>query len=200
MSKNQKSTASKETETAQSAKEMAAKEKKGESFRSPVKDPWSLTGKLIFWPLSAICSFILAVLYVFLVIHICYSTAGVGSYLIENKLVILGVSLGFFLILFLLEYAIRGHNRHLRLEEFCISVYLIPTIVYGILVVIFKSMFDESLQNAIDAMDNDTALFYFFSLMMLYYTLFAMVFRGFVAFLALMNEYSKMKKYKNKKR
>ena len=200
MSKPNKETTPKETEVAKSVKETAANQNTPNSLRSPVKDPWPMGGKMVFWPVSAICSFILAVLYVFVVVHICYSTAGAGSYLINNKLVILAASLGFFLILFLLEFAVRGHNRHLRVEEFCISVYLIPAIVYGILVVIFKSMFDESLQNSIDAMDNDTALFYFFFLLMFYYTLFALVIRGFVAFLALMSEYSKMKKYKNKKR
>ncbi|MBO7514882.1 MAG: hypothetical protein J6T47_04610, partial [Lachnospiraceae bacterium] len=163
-------------------------------------DPWPLSGKLIFWPVSLILSFILVVIYVFLVMHICYSTAGAGSYLINNKLVILAASVGFFAILFLLEFAVRGHNRHLRLEEFCISVYIIPVILYAVLLVFFKGQLDNSMQNSIDALDNDAALLYYYTLLMLYYTAISLVIRGFVAFLALMNEYSKMKKYKNNKR
>ncbi len=197
MSKPNKET-TKKNDTTNSAKEVSAKTKN--SLRSPVKNPWSMSAKMVFWPVSAICSFIVAVLYIVLVVHICYSTVGSGTYLINNKLVILAASTGFFLIMFLLEYAVRGHNRHLRPEEFCISVYLVPAIVYGILVIIFKSKLDESLQNSIDAMDNDIALGYIFSLLLLYYTVIALLIRGFVEFLSLMSEYSKVKKYKNKRK
>lgn len=190
----------KETETVKSVKETDVKDKEQKSPRPAVKDPWPLSGKLIFWPVSLILSFILVVIYVFLVMHICYSTAGAGSYLINNKLVILAASVGFFAILFLLEFAVRGHNRHLRLEEFCISVYIIPVILYAVLLVFFKGQLDNSMQNSIDALDNDAALLYYYTLLMLYYTAISLVIRGFVAFLALMNEYSKMKKYKNNKR
>ena len=190
----------KETETVKSVKETDEKNKEQKSLRSAVKDPWTLSGKMIFWPVSLILSFILVVIYVFLVMHICYSTAGAGSYLINNKLVILAASVGFFAILFLLEFAVRGHNRHLRLEEFCISVYIIPVILYAILLVFFKGQLDNSMQNSIDALDNDAALLYYYTLLMLYYTAFAFLIRGFIAFLALMNEYSKMKKNKNNKR
>ena len=190
----------KETETVKSVKETDVKDKEQKSLRLAVKDPWPLSGKLIFWPVSLILSFILVVIYVFLVMHICYSTAGAGSYLINNKLVILAASVGFFAILFLLEFAVRGHNRHLCLEEFCISVYIIPVILYAVLLVFFKGQLDNSMQNSIDALDNDAALLYYYTLLMLYYTAISLVIRGFVAFLALMNEYSKMKKYKNNKR
>ena len=130
----------------------------------------------------------------------CYTTVGTGTYLIYNKLVILAASTGFFLIMFLMEYFVRGRNRHLRVEEFCVSVYVVPAIVYGVLVIIFKGLLDETMQNTIDAMDNDAALGYIFFLLMLYYTVVALIIRGFVEFLAMMAEYSKMKKYNNKRK
>lgn len=197
MSKPNKETTLK-NDAANSAKETAAKAKN--SLRAPVKNPWPLSGKVIFWPVSAICSFILAALYVLLVVHVCYTTVGTGTYLIYNKLVILAASTGFFLIMFLMEYFVRGRNRHLRVEEFCVSVYVVPAIVYGVLVIIFKGLLDETMQNTIDAMDNDAALGYIFFLFMLYYTVVALIIRGFVEFLAMMAEYSKMKKYNNKRK
>ena len=52
----------------------------------------------------------------------------------------------------------------------------------------------------IDAMDNDYALFHYYFLLMFYYTLIALLFRGFFNFLGLMREYSKAKRAANSKR
>ncbi|MBO7514692.1 MAG: hypothetical protein J6T47_03630 [Lachnospiraceae bacterium] len=165
-----------------------------------VKNPWSLKKKMIFWPLSAIISCILTIFYTFLVIHICYTTVGTGTYLIDNKFVILAASVGLFAVLFILEWLIRGGNRRLRVEEFCASVYLVPAIVYGVIAWINYDKMKSNQLNMIDAMDNDYALFHYYFLLMFYYTLIALLFRGFFNFLGLMREYSKAKRAANSKR
>ncbi len=162
--------------------------------KAKVKKPWSLSQKLVFWPASLFVSFVITVVYTFLVMHICYSVAGAGRYLIDNKFVILAASAGLFVILFLLECLVRGGNRHLRVEEFCVSVYLVPAIAYGVAALIFHGRFDDAMKNMIDNMDNNDALGYYYFLLMFYYILIALLIRGFFNFLGLMRDFSKAKR------
>ncbi|MBR5348795.1 MAG: hypothetical protein IK125_06125 [Lachnospiraceae bacterium] len=163
------------------------------------REPWSMRGKLIFWPVSLILSFVITALYLFLIMHICYSALGEGSYLLD-KPQLLAAGLGLFAIFFLIEYAVRGGNRHLSIVEFCASVYVVPSIVYGILCAVFHSNMDKLLNNTMDRFYEDAAFGYFLFLLMFCYVFFAFLIRCFVAFLGLMSEYAKMKKYQNSKK
>ena len=181
------------------AKSQASKKNDTAFSLLKAREPWSMKGKIIFWLVSLILSFVLVAIYLFLIMHVCYTVWGEGSYLL-NKPQLIGAALGFFAILFLLEYAVRGRNRHLSIVEFCASVYLVPSIVYFILMLVFHSHMDLKVDISMDQFAQDAAFGYFLFLLMFYYVFFAFLIRCFVAFLGLMSEYSKMKKYQAKKK
>jgi len=167
-------------------------------FKRKVKKPWPLKGKLVFWPLSVLTAFLLVALYTYGLMLILYDTIGSGSYLLK-PLQIIGASAGFFVILFLLEWVIRRNDRHLTLLEYGIPVYVVPPIVYGILLPILYSNITEELRQNMDRFVEDAAFWYFSFLLFFYYALFALAFRGFAVFLSAMREYQKIKHYKSKK-
>ena len=163
------------------------------------KDPWPLKGKLVFWPLSCVLSFVIEALYLFLIFLVCYTYFGSGEYLRRTPQVV-AASLGLFAILFLLEYPVRGKNRHLSIVEFCASVYVVPAIVYGSLMAHFHSKADWVYNVTLDHfMDDDEAGFFIFEFLFKYIMI-AFLIRCFVAFLGFMSEYAKMKQSMNKKK
>ena len=175
--------------------------KKNEVILSPLKakEPWPLKRKLIFWPVSTVVSFIIEALYLFLIFIACYSYFSAGEYLRRTPQVV-AASIGLFFILYLLEYPIRNHNRHLSLVEFCASVYVVPAIVYGCLAAHFHSNADWVYNFSMDRFTEDDEAGYFIFEFMVKYIAIALLIRCFVAFLGFMSEYAKMKQSMTKKK
>lgn len=181
------------------AKSQASKKNDTAFSLLKAREPWSMKGKLLFWPVSVILSFVLVAIYLYMIMHVCYTVWGEGSYLL-HKPQLVAAAIGFFAILFLLECAVRGRNRHLSIVEFCSSVYLVPSIVYFVLALVFGADMDSKVDISMDQFIDNSAFGHYLFLLMFYYVFFAFLIRCFVAFLGLMSEYSKMKKYQAKKK